>query len=276
MPWMDFRRVAIMNTSQHIIHYQPRRIHAAHADSWFAEPREPDDGFKRPGYHTTRQTRGAASWVREGDVIWMVGQLHAPWGTLPPSLDARINVEKVERLPDGRFRFAASADSCWFPLFDARPLLRILQTQNAKGQVMPLWRRPTAPIGQYLQSPRMLVSGEEIQSYAKRMLDLPLQFISYRIADGTQPAFELARALVDAGHAVFWDRWSLPRRLAERREVVSDTALDEHLLSCLRSVQTVWGVESPLYAAPGSYSVKEQSEAMNLGIWRTAGALPRA
>ncbi len=93
---------------QHFIHYNTRVVR-------MVEPREPDDpwwatdqadfaGLERPEYHTARATQGPATRVAPGDTIWVVAQLHTPWGdSLPPSLDFRIDVARVDSLrPDDK------------------------------------------------------------------------------------------------------------------------------------------------------------------------------
>jgi hypothetical protein len=65
----------------------------------------------------------------------------------------------------------------------------------------------------------------------------------------------------------FLDRWSLPRRLAERREIVADPALDEHLMKKLEKSAYVWGIESEKYSVADSYSAKERFRAMELGTY---------
>ena len=93
---------------------------------------------------------------------------------------------------------------------------------------------------------------------------VPKLVISYRIADGTKQAFELAKRLVSSGQPIFWDRWSLPRRLAERRELIDDTTLNDYLCEKISAARMVWGVDSPLYAEKGSYSLIEQDLASSL------------
>ena len=99
-----------------------------------------------------------------------------------------------------------------------------------------------------------------------------MNFISYRIADGTQQAFEKVQELLKRGNKVFWDRWCLPRRLAERRECVNDKALDAQLMSHLQMASVVWGIESPLYADVESYAQKECAAARELGTYKRVRA----
>ncbi len=263
--------------SHDYIHYIPRRIvtrwPARADDPWFAAFQHPADGFERPQVHTSRSARGPARQVAAGDRIWLVGQVHTPWGALPPGLDGCIEVQRVETRDDGALRYLAAPGSAWFVLADASRMLAELQTVAASGQVQPLRADPERPIGHSLQSLRRLVSAAPLVAWAETLRPERAHFISYRLRDGTQPAFQLAARLLAAGEAVYWDRWCLPRRLAERRETVEDAALDHHLMSHLRRARQVWGIESPLYDTPGSYAARERAEALRLGRYR---AVPSA
>ncbi len=262
--------------TQHFIHYLPRRvvINVPRKPSalWFAETLSLSKGFVRPAYHVTRHQSGPAVSVRPGDVIWIVSQLVSPWGTLPPAIDARIDVGRIETTADGRRRFAAARSSSWFPLYDATGLIAELTTIDATGQEAPLRADPAIPVGQVLQSMRRLADAAPLLRHVEEIKSMPLNFISYRIADGTFGAFRKAAQLLRQRQAVYWDRWCLPRRLAERRELVSLPALDRHLMTKLKDSPTVWCIESPMYAAPASYSAKERARAIALGRYKRVNA----
>ena len=85
----------------------------------------------------------------------------------------------------------------------------------------------------------------------------------------TTTSLNLGVVLAKQGARVFLDRWCLPRRLAERREAVGDASLDNTLLESIREAEGVWGVESPLYAAPGSYTARERDLARSLNKYRS-------
>jgi hypothetical protein len=125
---------------------------------------------------------------------------------------------------------------------------------------------PTKPIGQYLQSLRRLVSAEPIELWTRKLATEPVHFVSYRISDGSRGAFRKVHDLIEQRKVVFWDRWSLPRGLAERREIFPDPTLDQYLMEKLEKSAHVWGIESKKYSAVKSYSEKERSRAMKLGI----------
>lgn len=57
--------------------------------------------------------------------------------------------------------------------------------------------------------------------------------------------------------------------IAERREVLSGTALQEYIEKQIRQAATVWGINTPLYGEEGSYSEKEKKLAQKLGIYRS-------
>ncbi|MNN46977.1 hypothetical protein D3C81_1613800 [compost metagenome] len=187
---------------------------------------------------------------------------------LAPGLDASIEIERVEQAGDGKLLFVASEQSQWYALSDVSRVLPLLRTVTAAGRSNPMYQNELTPIGQCLQSIRQLESAAPLQLHVEQLRRQPLNFISYRICDGTRAAFEKTRALMGAGQPVYWDRWCLPRRLAERRELVSDEALDHHLMKRMASADVVWGIETPAYSAPGSYSEKEKHQAMQLGIYR--------
>lgn len=259
--------------SQHFIHYLPRRIviripHEPNSP-WFADVQNMGDGFARPMYHTSRRKTGATRAVSPGDTIWILSQMFSPWGSLPPALDARIDVDQICDLKDGSRRFIAANTSTWFPLADISGLLTTLESKNIKGQSSKIRSNPNIPLGQYLQSMRLLSSSKYLQKWSENLIQQKAHFISYRICDGTFSAFIKAQELLNQGEIIFWDRWCLPRRLAERRELISDDALDEYLMKNLRQSKTVWGIQSRKYSADSSYSSKEMLEAKKLGIYRT-------
>lgn len=254
------------------IHYLPRKVvmkFPMNASSpWFHRYQRRGEGFERPTRHTTQRQVGAAATVQRGDRIWVVSQIFSPWGHLPPGIDACVVVESVQKRRGGGFHFVAASSSRWFPLMDAQGLLASLDTVTAAGDKKKLWANSCKPIGHSLQSMRRLDSAQAIEDWERSLKRLPLNFISYRIADGTALAYETVRKLLERGEKVFWDRWCLPRRLAERRERVSNRELDMQLMRKLRSASIVWGIESPLYASVGSYALKECIAARRLGTFK--------
>lgn len=259
---------------QHFIHYLPRKIVTRFprkpTDPWFSEAQNFGDGFSHPKFHTSRRATGPTRAVRPGDTIWLVAQVYSPWGVLPPGIDACIDVERIEERNGGALRFVAATTSSWFPLADATAVLATLESTDASGLVAKVRNNPDMPIGHSLQSMRRLASAESLQAWSKELNPKQTHFISYRICDGTFAAFLKVRELLGQDEAIFWDRWCLPRRLAERREVVDDSALDEHLMEHLRQSKVVWGIESQEYSADGSYSAKERAEAIRLGTYQSA------
>jgi hypothetical protein len=90
---------------------------------------------------------------------------------------------------------------------------------------------------------RQLVSAEPLESWARKFSSEPLHFVSYRTWDGTRSAFEKVEALRKQEKNVFWDGWSLPRRLAERRELVANDRLDSYLMTQLEASAWIWSME---------------------------------
>lgn len=264
---------------RHFIHFNRRDIRLRFprdpAHPWFSEFQNAADGFERPRYHVTRATGGTAGQVGAGDTIWLVGQLYAPWGEhFPATLDARIDVAEARpRQGEPGFRYAAAETSRWFALTDASEQLRALRSV-ASGRNPPLlWKDHDRLIGHYLRRLRELADAEILSDWEVRQQARPLHFVSYRIQDGTRAAFRCARSLFRDGQRVFWDRWCLPRRLAERREAVGDQPLDGAVAAGIDEAEVVWGIESPLYGAPESYSAREREMAQTLNKYRTC-ALP--
>ena len=251
---------------KHFIHYLRREImksdKVAHPSS--AKAQNPEDGFDRPMFHTTQRRSGPALKIEPGSMIWLFSSLKSPWGTLPPSLDAKFIVEKIELLSDGEIKYFAAEDSQWFPLHDATVILKNLKTIDGKSKERELWKNHELPLGIYLQSIRQLSSSAELLLYEDYILNSKFDFISYRIKDGTNEAFLITEDLINKGSVVFWDRYCLPRRLVERRESVDDEKLNEYLMKMISGSAKVHGIETPLYSEKNSYSLKEAALAKSL------------
>ena len=253
------------------IHYIKRKVVTRYpndlASPWFSELQSYENGFNSPVYHVTRSTSWPATIIKEGDVIWLVGQLSSPWGKLSPSIDARIEVESVEKIQeDGekeKLRYLASANSQWFPLSDASKMLSRLHTVAKDGKISIPYNPQKDNIGQAFQSLRKISSEDTINEFAINAEKAPFDFISYRIVDGTKAAFLKVKSLVGDGGCIFWDRWSLPRRLAERRELVSDAMLDLLLTKKIEQASVVWGIETPKYSEENSYSATDKKRYSN-------------
>jgi hypothetical protein len=262
-----------MEVANHYIHYLTRdvKIHLPKNlnNPFYAEVQNLKDGFERPQYHITRRNSGPTTRIKTGDIIWLFSTLRSPWGILPPSLDAKFVVSKVKKLRDGRIKFYASQKSKWFPLSDASQLIENLWTVDANGKGRKLRLDKNKPLGFYLQSIRQLSESKNIIEWSKTILNSDLEFISYRIIDGSKEAFIKAQSLVAEGKVVFWDRFSLPRRLAERRELVDNRALDKYIFKFLKSASVVWGIESPKYSVPNSYAQKESSLAKKMNKYKS-------
>ncbi len=249
---------------EHFIHYLKRKIivrKPQNQNSFSHQEAEGNENFfERPLYHATRRSSGAVTRIRENSVIWLFSVVESPWGILAPSLDAKFVVEKIEQLSDGSTLFYADKDSCWFPLADASSLLGKLNTIDSNGIVKHVQTDNKKAIGIYLQSIRQLSNAQAMVEWSERILNSKFDFISYRIKDGTKPAFHKVKNLLQDEKIVFWDRFSLPRRLAERREHVAHEALDTYLMKKIKEAACVWGIESPLYGDVGSYALKEAQE----------------
>jgi hypothetical protein len=256
----------------HFAHYVKRSVSAAaqrfNATVQFAENQFDDQGIERPIFHSVPISSGAAARAKVGDTFWLFSQLDSPWGRLQPSLDARIVVQSVSLKRTGtssRVVFAASDSSEWFPIFDAQALLTVLVSRNTLGETQPLLTEKASSVGQALRFPREIANAEVLVAHSDTVRSTPIDFISYRISDGTKAAFVLARCLSKSGRAVFWDRWSLPRRMSERGERLAEWSLDTHIQKKIISSRVTWGVQSPMYALDDSYSLLEAKLAKKHG-----------
>lgn len=267
---------AEMVESRHYIHYVSRALVVSalkdsRSSAFYIELDSELFELDRPRFHTTRAMTGPALRIKPGDVIWLVSQLRSPWGALAPSLDARILVDKIELLDKSnehgvqskRLKFHAGPHSRWFPLADATSVLQALQSRRADQEIVPM--RHDARAGMLLRRPRELVSASPLIAWEERIDSIGLAFVSYRLVDGTQCAFDVVHDLMSKGGVVFWDRWSLPRRLAERREKLDPTFLAAYIEDNIRRCRAFIAVQSTLYGKSGSYSERELEFARSLG-----------
>lgn len=255
----------------HFAHYVKRTISVSgersDADLPYTENQPDDQGFERPIYHSIPKSCGAAGRAKAGDTFWLFSQLNTPWGRLSPSLDARIVVKDISVTGQGtstRIRFDADESSEWFPIFNASTLVASLFARDKLGETQPILSTKAISVGQALRFPREIANAEDLVTHSQIVSSTPIDFVSYRMADGTQTAFELASRLTKSDRAVFWDRWSLPRRMSERGERLAHFALDTHIQQMIVVSRRVWGVQSPTYAADGSYSLLEKELATRL------------
>jgi hypothetical protein len=263
--------------TQHVIHYVKREIKLRYPKDpkadFYKELQAYDAGFDRPFFHKTRSGSWPIKEIKPDDIIWLVSQLHSSQGKLPVSLDARIIVGDITEETDKTSnkpmtRFAAQQGSCWLPLYDASETLSQLETVLKDNTVTTPFSIKRNNLGQAFQSIRKVHNPEILEALAQQLQSSQSEFISYRIMDGTQQAFELAQQRLKEGMSVFWDRWGLPRRLAERRELVADDKLDQYLLQKLSDSSVVWGVESDHYGDAESYAQKEKRLALSLNKYR--------
>lgn len=258
----------------HFAHYVKRRVMHLHdtepTSPEYAAHQSPEEGFINPVYHSIAINSGVAAKIEQGDTIWLFSRLSSPWGNFPPSLDGKIEVAKIDKnnnMP-GRYRFDAGIESRWYPLYDASTLVSKISTTNAARKIQPLLSANQQTVGQALRFPREIFNPRCLIDHATAIEQMAPDFISYRIQDGTEQAFGLARRLIQNGRSVFWDRWSLPRRLSERHQEVDAAALDEHIMEIIRGSRVVWGVSSELYGLTGSYSQLEKQFSEQLGKFR--------
>lgn len=261
---------------RHFAHFVKRRIVPYHPDrwKWLADARPDrkrlwfdllqarDGGFEAPARHVTRQKGGAVDRVREGDVIWLFSQLRHRGLIFPASLDAMITIgAPPTRDAAGRFTAEAGRGSRWAPLSDWSADIAALRVRLKTGDEKPLRELGRAP-GNQLQSLRELVDATALsQRLYRQDRQGGVRFVSYRHKDGLARAAACAHRLVtDEGALVWWDRWSLPRRMAEGREALDDDRLAAFIKAAIRSGDTaeVIGVETDGYDEPGAFTLAER------------------
>jgi hypothetical protein len=259
--------------SNEFIQYTKRKIVLTYpldpGNIWYSELQDYKAGFDSPVYHITRSISWPVPEVTTGDTIWLVGQLESPWGRLPPSVDAKIVVSAVTELASPRrIRFSAGDGSKWFTLRDASAMLGELAVISKSGSESRPYSPSKSNLGQAFQSPKKIATARIINDWAHLIENTDYDFVSYRIKDGTKRAHQAVSELMKDGRSVFWDRWSLPRRLAERREQVSDIALDRILENKIKSSLVTWGIETSAYADLTSYSAREKQFAIAEGKYQ--------
>lgn len=274
----------------HFVHYVKRKVvlfdYGNPRSSWFKRNQPDDQGFDAPNYHLTLAVTGPAARVEIDDTIWLFSQLSSPWGSLPPALDARIVVSAIsptevsvpvtsggkatkskEKKPG--LLFDAGEGSSWVPLFDASNYLIKLKTVQRPCKsseiLADLLSYPEHHPGKAMQRMRELANPELLIDLERTIEDAEFDFVSYRLFDGTRAAFETCLQLMRGGRVVWWDRWCLPRRLAEWREKLNDQKLNYHILNQINVSERVWGIESKSYAQEGSFSLREKRLATTLG-----------
>lgn len=267
----------------HFIQYIPRHVVTVipvdPESPWYSQQQPDSAGFFRPDTHVLASDVIANS-VAAGDTIWVISQLHGPQGAplscfLPVALDARIDVVEVAAARLGGIEAKPGPRSCWFRLADATPLLADLNSITATRKTTNLAVKPNTKVGTKFQSMRRIEDALPLLAWSEWLHREPFDFISYRHADGTYAAFRKVLDLIQREkRIVFWDRWGLPRRLAERREGVSSPTLDAHLEAVMHAAAVVHGVESPSYRDSDAYSLREARLAEQLARFQAVPWMP--
>jgi hypothetical protein len=258
----------------HFIQYIHRRVllptQSSRESRKFATPEPDDPPFTTPTRHVLPNQTIIRS-IRDGDTVWLISQMSLRRANktlwLPIALDARINVNASPTLEGTNWVTAAAEGSRWFPLADARCVFDELQSIGNRGAIASLATGKKIAVGRNFQSMRRLENADALLRWADRLAGTEVEFISYRQIDGTAAAFDFVSLRLAAGSTLFWDKWSLPRRLCERREEVSSRPLDETILGALDKAICVWGLESPLYHEVGRYAEKEAARARARGVF---------
>lgn len=262
--------------AEHFIHYLKRKIHKnvskKEVREFYALNQQSDEGFDRPAFHITKSKKGVATKIKPGDVIWIISIIDTPWGSSNPSLDGKIVVKKIE-ITETHIKYHAGKSSNWYNFNDITKWMHGLQTINSKESVKNLIDA-NKNVGQKLQGIRRLFNPGILIKRSEELSALPYDFVSYRMKDGTEHAFSKVTELVKNGEIVFWDRYCLPRRLAERREYVDDEKLDVHLTHKIAGARQVWGIETILYKEKESYSEKEYNLAILLNKYKSVAIDP--
>jgi hypothetical protein len=254
----------------HVLAYIKRHVAAKAAESPEKDP-SVIEALTAPAGHGFGQ-----DWLwgrhRRGEriVIWLVGVLRSGRRYMPPSLDARIEVVEafdrghgqappyVRRLLDTyKYAFAAEPSrSYYLPWLDAS---RLLQGLRFEGGTSPSWldnirAENWSLLPRNLQTPRVLTADDAalVEGFAARARSAPVAFLSYRWDEGTEAAREVALRLSGAGVGVWWDRWSMPRSVAESKAGIHPEGVRRAIEAGLSFCRYGVAIRSESYASPKS------------------------
>ncbi len=266
---------------KHFAHYVSRKITpfkkdrlARLADTndetkqrWFDLVQAKDGGFDRPCKHVTRQDDHVTQSVKPGDAIWIFSQILYRDLAFPPSLDAKIIVaEPPYKQPvpwdksKGRTVFEAGSASFWHLLSDWRGALQATQLSFRNAPPAGVFEKHDH-VGKALQSMKEILDPAPLLDRERELKEYGYyRFISYRHKDGLPLAARaVSDALMSENAQIWWDRWSLPRRLAEGRELLNNKALEQHIEKKARHAASVIGIETRGYNEPGAFTDKERA-----------------
>jgi hypothetical protein len=168
-----------------------------------------------PLRHVTGQI-GLSSRLSVGDVIWLVRSTKS-LGRFEAALDGRISVAKIERedeLDRQKLVVKAGEGSAWLPWRDAGVLIRACRFRSGAGSVR---LHPDRSLAQQLRITRQLDpdSAPQVEAFADEIRSSRSVFVSYRWQESGELVPLILPLLAERGLAVWWDRWSGPRRLRE-------------------------------------------------------------
>jgi TIR domain len=194
----------------------------------------------KPTAHVTGQR--LAQRVRTGDIIWLVGS-YRRMGRPEASFDGRIVVANV-RKEGNKLIFAAGDGSAWLPWVDSTELLYSCKFATRRGLIT---LERSRALGQQLRFTLQISSRSalEVEGFARAVLRRPSLFVSYRWAKSSDVVAALIPMLSALGYAVWWDRWSGPRRLAKEKAPSPELAL--MLAMAIEHASTALVVLSPGY-----------------------------
>lgn len=254
-----------------IIPYDPARLEELEAQGpdlereWFDLRQRQDQGFGTPVAHITRDLRWPSSEIGEGDRIWLFAAIAYRRLWLPIGLDAVFVVNGVEDITeDGKVRriFSAGPGSRWVNLADWTSWLQGLPIllSGSRPETLPIGR---ASLHGSLRTLRQLdpVAVPVLEERLAQVDAAGYEFISYRHKDGIPGAVALAQHLLSQGRAIWWDRWNLPRRLAEGREALPSDTLEREIFAKLAGATAVHGIVTEGYEEPGAFTLDERRAA---------------
>jgi hypothetical protein len=210
-------------------------------------------GDKAPFAYGSDQAR-LGRLARPGDVLWVLSSPRFARYRLPPTLVARLQVERLVdqrapgkevRLvnipqPSAGWRYVVLADreySRYYPLNNAYSTLLSLSFAGGAPslrdcphceQLVAGGKGLYAGLPAHLQTIRQLAPGAEttLEAFAGAVAEGQVVFLSYRWSEATPLAMRLAAHLSERGVACWWDQWMVPQCVAEE-----DIRLDRDLLS---------------------------------------------
>ena len=229
-------------------------------------------GEKAPYAYASDQVR-LGRLARPGDVVWVLSAPRFARYRLPPSLIARLQVDRLvdQRAPgavkvdipqpSALWRYVVLADrehSRYYPLNNAySTLLSLAFAGGAAGlrdcphceRLVSAGQGLYAGLPAHLQTVRQLAPGAEtaLEDFARAVAGGQVVFLSYRRSEAGPLAMALVERLTAQGVACWWDHRMMPGRVARGQVQVDKALLAAVLADGLRQSTWVVALATPTY-----------------------------